>query len=207
MEKRPGVWECSVTIGAGEEERFQIMRDHDSGQKIYPAFPDAESTDIPVCGVDNLEFGRSWRIYGRRGETVNLRLEVADGSICVRLRSESMGDRCWKNRQGWDQHTYCVSGTWTNGEAVPMVMDRRTPGVFRSRGTTSRYNFSTQFHGFAETFRIVLDGYHNCRLHPEINYSLKEESMTLGPDSVGEQQWLILAFYPDHPFEIVLDLN
>eukprot|EP00405_Crypthecodinium_cohnii_P028585 CAMPEP_0206510492 /NCGR_PEP_ID=MMETSP0324_2-20121206/59684_2 /ASSEMBLY_ACC=CAM_ASM_000836 /TAXON_ID=2866 /ORGANISM="Crypthecodinium cohnii, Strain Seligo" /LENGTH=289 /DNA_ID=CAMNT_0054002005 /DNA_START=1 /DNA_END=867 /DNA_ORIENTATION=- len=70
-------------IGAAGEEEFQIIRDGDFDQTIYPAVERAIRASVPVRGPDNLGGSKGWLVQGRSGDIVEVSVQVEDGLVIV----------------------------------------------------------------------------------------------------------------------------
>eukprot|EP00971_Amphidinium_carterae_P075239 1487152-Amphidinium_carterae.1 len=97
--------EYTIHVGLSGMEEFQIWRDGDKNQAIYPAVnapPHAEVTQ-QLKGPDTKGSGKRWRIRGHTGEKVTITIEVADGNIRVSLASELGATQSF--------HSYCSAHT------------------------------------------------------------------------------------------------
>ena len=94
---KEGTYETTVRIGMSRSESFYFVRDQDQEQVIYPAKPalDAGAVDIPVRGPDAFGNGKSWRITGKYGESVRLRVEIVDALVQVSAASLIRPDSGW----------------------------------------------------------------------------------------------------------------
>eukprot|EP00438_Fugacium_kawagutii_P013181 Skav230177 [mRNA] locus=scaffold196:86567:88226:- [translate_table: standard] len=66
-------------IGQRGREEFQILKDGDRLQAIYPTFPHAMGAGEEACGPDEYGSGRNFQVKGPPDEEVELSLFVEDG--------------------------------------------------------------------------------------------------------------------------------
>ena len=94
---KEGAFEVTVRIGMSRSESFYFVRDQDEEQVIYPAKPalDAGATGIPVRGPDAFGNGKCWRITGKHGESVRIRIEILDALIKLSVSSLIRPDSGW----------------------------------------------------------------------------------------------------------------
>jgi len=200
-------WEGSFRLGVLGEEEFQLARDSDPNQRIYPATAGAVRTTVPVRGPDSLGEGKCWIIRGLPNELITVRLEVADGHFRVAVESEVRGEKVWESEAGWDRRQYCVLGSWSGWVPVAMVMDPAEPGIFRAYGKVGK-TFSHRHGAYVERFQIVVDGDSNVALYPELGEADAMQYIVEGPDRHGSGlHWLIRSPRPNVRFEVCLDLN
>uniref|UniRef100_A0A7S2GM98 Uncharacterized protein n=1 Tax=Alexandrium andersonii TaxID=327968 RepID=A0A7S2GM98_9DINO len=83
MQWDSGIFSCSITLGAGAMEIFQLILNKDWDQTFYPSIPDATMTDeYEVMGPDAESDGRSWLIgspdgtVGKPGDTIDIVVSV-----------------------------------------------------------------------------------------------------------------------------------
>ncbi|CAE8683313.1 unnamed protein product [Polarella glacialis] len=206
-EGQHGVWEGRFRVGVTGEEEFQIARDSDPNQLIYPAMAGALRTTIPVRGPDSLGKGKFWLIRGMPNEVVRIRLEIADAHVAVTTSSEVRGDKVWESLEGWDRHQYCVVGSWSGWVPAAMVMDPAEPGLFKAYGKVGKA-WSHQHGAYIERFQVAVDGDSAQAFHPQLGDAAAAESIVDGPDDGGAgKSWLIRSQDPNVRFEICLNLN
>ena len=171
----PGVWQGSFRLGVMGEEEFQISRDGDVNQLIYPAKSGTVKTTVPVRGPDSLGKNKYWKICGMPGEQLSVILEVSNGHLRVTVSSDIRGDKTWESEDAWERHSYQVYGSWTNWVPVTMIMDPLRPGVFRAFG-----KIQTEPHprlGYMERFYIIVDEDTNLSYYPQLSCSSQHERL------------------------------
>jgi hypothetical protein len=168
-----GTWQGSFRLGVMGEEEFQISRDGDVNQLIYPAKSGAVKTTVPVRGPDSFGKKKYWQIRGMPGEELTVTLEVSDGHLRVTVASDVRGDKVWESEDGWERHSYHVYGSWTNWVPVTMVMDAQRPGIFRAFGKIQSRGFA----GFMERFYIIVDEDIHLSLYPQLTCSRPYEQL------------------------------
>ncbi|CAE7742253.1 Phthiocerol synthesis polyketide synthase type I PpsC [Symbiodinium microadriaticum] len=202
-----GTWEGSFRLGVSGEEDFQIARDGDSNQLIYPAKNGACRTTVPVRGPDSLGHGKFWRIHGMPNEDMKVILEVVEGHVKVTVASEIRGDKTWESEDSWSRHSYFAYASWSGWVPVQMVADPSEPGVFRAYGRM-RGTFSPQYNAFVEQFYVVIDEDFNQSLYPELGNAQPFEFIVEGPGyNRSAACWLIRSSKPDSRFEVIVDLT
>lgn len=77
-----GSFQGCFQIGLFGQESFQIVRDKDRGQTIYPVTCDSSDEEV-VAGPDDGWEGRHFTAAGRHKEVIQVLLRVADGHIEV----------------------------------------------------------------------------------------------------------------------------
>jgi len=199
-----GIWNYVAKIGVTGHEEFQLCRDHDEQQIIYPAEPNATKTSIPVRGPDDMSAGKKWVLTGPVGEIVKIRLEVDDGKIIVATSSKSMGEKVWESVEGWDRHEYYLA--FMNGPCTKMTMDPEVPGIFRARGEIGN-NFNEQYRGLCEFFNVLVDADPNACFYPEVGCASTGECIVSGPDTPSDgRPFMIKSWQAGAGFEVTLNL-
>eukprot|EP00930_Biecheleria_cincta_P034659 TRINITY_DN23921_c0_g1_i1.p1 TRINITY_DN23921_c0_g1~~TRINITY_DN23921_c0_g1_i1.p1 ORF type:complete len:1306 (+),score=184.91 TRINITY_DN23921_c0_g1_i1:67-3918(+) len=201
------LWEGSFRLGVAGEEEFQIAKDHDLNQLIYPATAHAVRTTVPVRGPDSLGAGKAWVIRGLPNEVIRVQVELSDGHVRVTVASEVRGEKVWHSLEGWDRHQYSVVASWSNWVPVPMVMDPSQPGVFRAFARMN--NFTSHRYGFyVERFQIIVDEDRNQAFYPQVAEAPMLQYVVEGPGAnPQDKHWLVRTDTPGARFEICLDLN
>jgi len=196
----PNTWEARVRIGMSGMEWFRFVRDNDAMQSIYPARTSTCNEDIPACGPDDMCSDKSWRLGGKSGEMVTLRLQVVDAHVCVTVLSHSMGTRTLQSLEGPKRHKYYISGTFNNWTQQEMAYDEDTLSTFRVQGTMGD---SCQ-----EYFYITADADNNLAFFPEADAAYPGDSIVAGPDASSETRvFFIFSLKPGAEFEIAFDRN
>eukprot|EP00933_Yihiella_yeosuensis_P004744 TRINITY_DN10914_c2_g1_i1.p1 TRINITY_DN10914_c2_g1~~TRINITY_DN10914_c2_g1_i1.p1 ORF type:complete len:674 (+),score=124.99 TRINITY_DN10914_c2_g1_i1:23-2023(+) len=202
-----GAWESCFKVGLSGVEEFQIARDSDLNQLIYPSRNSAVKTDIPVRGPDSLGKGKCWCVHGMPHELIRIRLEVVDAHIKVFTSSDLRGEKVWESKEGWNRHEYCVVGSWSGGVPAPMIMEPSEPGIFRGYAKVGS-NYSHEHSAFIERFQIVIDADLDKAFYPERGDAPATEYIVEGPDDQGEgRYWLLCSPEANARVEICLDLS
>lgn len=199
----PGTWQGSFRLGVMGEEEFQISRDGDVNQLIYPAKSGTVKTTVPVRGPDSFGKKKYWQIRGMPGEELTVTLEVSDGHLRVTVASDVRGDKVWESEDGWERHSYHVYGSWTNWTPVTMVMDVQRPGIFRAFGKIQSRGFA----GFMERFYIIVDEDVNLALYPQLTCSRPYEYIVEGPGANPSSHCWQIYSPTCSRFEVTLDLT
>jgi len=197
------IWEYKARIGNLGEELFQLCRDSDEQQLIYPAVNGATSGDVPVRGPDDLGDGKMWLVTGPVDQLVTIRLEVSDGQVLVSVATSSQGEKVWESQEGWERHTYWLN--FQNGPCIQMSMDPEVPGLFRARYQMGRH-FDEQYRGICEFFTVIVDGDPNFGFFPDFACASSGECIVWGPDRVPlERPFLVKSWQAGAGFEVALD--
>jgi len=212
VEMRPdgdGGFDGLFRIGASGEEEFQLARDNDRGQMIYPARPRAVRAGVPARGPDHLAGGKGWLVQGPAGDVMKVNLRLEDAHITVSVSSEVKGTKVWQSLEGWARHDYCVVGSWTDSTPVAMVADPER-GVYKAFGKIRGDAATMDGRSFAEAFQIVVDEDCGHAVYPQQDAAGSGESIVLGPsatsgaDSEG-RSWVVRSHVPHARFEIIYD--
>jgi len=202
-----GVWEGAFKLGVTGTEQFQIARDGDIRQRIYPAKAETIRTQVPIRGPDEFGGKKSWLVRGPTGDTVTVRLQIIDAKIHVTISSEIKGSRVWENVTGWERHQYSLVGSFTSWMPADMVMDQEEPGVFRGFGKIGE-NWSPEVGAFVEFFQVCVEEDREQAWYPVLDATNPGDVIALGPDSGGkEKNWMISSPVPNVRFDVVLNLN
>lgn len=92
-----GVYETTVRIGNEGQEEFQIVRDRDRTQTLYPLACKTADTAVTIRGPDDNGDNMSWAIFGEYGDRVRLRLRIRDGHIRLSTTSASGDSKTWQS--------------------------------------------------------------------------------------------------------------
>jgi len=203
MKCKDGVWEYTGKIGVSGTEEFQLCRDSDDQQLIYPARAHTTTTTVAVRGPDDLGAGKMWQVTGAVGEMVKIRLEVNDGQVLVTVTTKSQGEKVWESQEGWERHSYWLQ--FIGGPAEQMTMDPEAPGVFRARGTIGQ-NYYEKYRGLCEFFNIVVDEDPNFGFFPDVAYASSTECICWGPERIPtESPFMVKSLQAGAGFEVVLN--
>lgn len=123
-------FEATLELGSQGVEEFQILRDRDWLQCVYPAMHGAQDTKIPILGPDAGGAGRNFVVVGNAGASATIRLRVA-GELSVSIILDE--ERVWKRVQFPPRPTYWVTGNCNNWNFSKLLHDEKVPGVFRHR--------------------------------------------------------------------------
>nr|AQS99273.1 type I polyketide synthase [Gambierdiscus excentricus] len=193
----PNTWEARVRIGMTGMEWFRFGRDADFDQQIYPAKTGC-SEETLVCGPDDMCGDKSWRLGGKTGEVVTLRLQVVDAHIVVTVLSNSMGTRVMQSVEGAKRHSYYISGSFNNWSFSEMVYDEETTSTFRFKGVMSEM--------CQEYFYIAAEADQSLAFFPEANGSYPGDSIVAGPDAAEETRvFFLFSLKAGAEFEISFD--
>jgi len=197
------VFEFQGKIGVSGREEFQLVRDNDAQQIIYPAVAACDRLDVPVRGPDDLGEGKMWVVTGSVGEMVKIRVEANDGQVIVSASTRSGGEKVWESQEGLERHTYWLN--FTSGQCVPMARDPDVTGVWRARGTIGQ-NFSEQYRGLCEFFNVIVDEDANFGYYPDVACASSGECIVWGPDKCPPSTpFLVKSWQAGAGFEVVLD--
>jgi len=198
-EQSVNTWECKVRIGMSGMEWFRFARDKDPDQLVYPAKTGC-SEEVPVCGPDAMCNDKHWRIGGKSGEIVTIRLQVVDAHVTLTILSNSMGTRVMNSVEGPRRHSYYVSGTFSDWKCEEMSLDPETQGTFTYKGVMGE---SCQ-----EFFHILADADPGLTYFPEAPARYPGESIVRGPEEIADGRIFRLdCLKPGAEFEIAFDLH
>jgi len=206
-EGQDGVWEGFVRIGGQGRADFQLVRDEDMQQVIYPAQHKATSSSVPARGPDDLGKGKHFQVRGDPGELATIRLSVVDSMVVVSATS-SRGVVEWQSRSGWDRHDYCALGTFHGTKPVKMAMDPKNPGLFSCR-VKAGTRFFEETADYGDFFQVVVDGDILQAYSPETTLATAPGQVQVRrPDGIGStNQFCIRCPEPGLAVDISLDLN
>lgn len=179
-----GWYSAHGVLGEAHCEYFYI-RLGEARKELYPAI-DGGSSDIFVCGPDNLRDGRRWRIDAasqNQHKGVNIRLRMTKTRITITWKAEIL---LLASHIVPFSHSYSVVGTWTT--MVPAEM-RQEKGQQHCWTTSFRIGPSGQ-----EQFYFARDG--DCRqaVYPAQPLTSKTSVRATGPDDHRQDKtWLFRA--------------
>mmetsp|Transcript_43448 Transcript_43448/g.75266 ORF Transcript_43448/g.75266 Transcript_43448/m.75266 type:complete len:364 (-) Transcript_43448:42-1133(-) len=193
----PTRWEGSFKVNERGECLFQLVRDHDNQQLIYPSKPDTTSTDVPVRGPDAWGAGKYWKVEGAADDIIQVQLEINDGSVEV-----TIGLQVWESIAGWGRHDYFLK---TFGVSQCTQMTMAESGIFRCTGITSAQH-SEDHHAYVESFQILVDEDPMHCFYPALADSASGANITCLPDGLEhEERWLVQSLRPGASFEVIFD--
>jgi len=189
-------WEVKTRIGLSGMEWFRFSRDGTSNQEIYPARSGCQE-DTTICGPDAMCNNRGWRITGKSGEMVTIRLQVVDAHVTVTILSASLGTRVMHSIEGPKHHTYHIAGTFSDWRFEEMTLDEES-STFRYRGRMGDSGF--------EHFYIAADEDLGLAYFPEANSTYPGTAIVRGPGSISEggqgKLFAISCLKPGAEFEV-----
>mmetsp|Transcript_16368 Transcript_16368/g.46737 ORF Transcript_16368/g.46737 Transcript_16368/m.46737 type:complete len:1203 (-) Transcript_16368:114-3722(-) len=197
----PGVYRTSFNIGASGAEEFQIMRDRNNNQIIYPAQAKAEDTSVVILGPDEGGSGKCFLVRGPPKEFVTVKLWIVGTKLSITLESESNPEKRWEGDAGEKRsRMYDVTGAFNNWRLSRMQPDMATSGVYR-------YRFMVEQRDGVQ-FNIIRDQNRSFAFHPmSPEAAQSDEAIMVGPDGGGEGFYWVVFEEPGTWVEIVLDLN
>jgi 3-oxoacyl-(acyl-carrier-protein) synthase len=175
---------------------FNLMRDRDPEQLIYPATPDTTDTWVPIRGPDDRGLLNKWIVRGRKGDAVKFKFHFANGQMSLTLSSESLPPVHWVGASEDEFPLYYIVGSFTDWEPRPMLPDDYIPGVHKYRfalDTSAYYGSSepTEWIG-KEEFHISIDGEDTRKLYPDFPLATVGQAVMQGPDEDDKgNNWLI----------------
>eukprot|EP00930_Biecheleria_cincta_P070661 TRINITY_DN58291_c0_g1_i1.p1 TRINITY_DN58291_c0_g1~~TRINITY_DN58291_c0_g1_i1.p1 ORF type:complete len:1227 (-),score=221.30 TRINITY_DN58291_c0_g1_i1:327-4007(-) len=189
------LYQAEVRIGIQGIEEFQLQRDADSLQVIYPAENGGKSSAVPVLGPDCRGQNKFWRVSGQTGELFTIQLEVTLSGVAVSAKSV----RGVMNWTSMSPRRYFVTGTWNDGAFTKMQAVRGFNNLIH------KLTFSMA--RAREEFQIVADQDLDLAIHPEMPMSDQLVSQIMGPGGKGRGlNWLIHEA-PGADVELTLDLG
>jgi len=192
-------YQVALQINKSGVEEFQICRDRDLRQLIYPSASTVEKTDLLIRGPNHLGEGKHWGIKGKLGEIVIVKFGVDAGKISLSIVTFG-SELTWRSPENVEAAQYSLA--WDNGSMTSLIPDKETEGVYRATVQTSS-------HQEVQWFRIVVDGDENTVVHPEIDGAVSGYSAAIGPDMLppGDCPHWRLDSTPDEVITITLDFT
>mmetsp|Transcript_93668 Transcript_93668/g.200944 ORF Transcript_93668/g.200944 Transcript_93668/m.200944 type:complete len:1192 (+) Transcript_93668:79-3654(+) len=199
-----GNFVASFQIGFTNTEEFQIVRNADMKQLIYPPQSKAPKANLPACGPDaggKGAFpgqGKNFMVKGPQYQTVEVMLSIEDGKYTVTASSLALGTKTWMSWEGWAAQSSLEFSAITYSEydeterIVAMVPDTTTPGVHSGVVTLDGAGWMS--------LQIMCNGDKSLMLYPDDNGALT------GPSSEGKTPFWIEGM-PLDAYEVTLDLN
>jgi len=185
----PGLHSLSARIGTSGQEEFQIVRDRDWSQVIYPAKNNPIKTNVPVRGPDENGSGKNWLVRGPPGFKVDIELRMHAGAIEVTQNIEKKGRKTWRSSDKDTWNDFYVSGSFNDWGLSLMTPD--SDCVYRLHDViVGNQNF--------EEFRIVVDKDYERSLYPV-------DGALCGPNAAGADRSWRIEGAEGLEFEIVYD--
>lgn len=191
------VFEYSMPVGVRGLEAFQLARDADPDQMIYPATPKVQRPDTPVRGPDHLGTDKYWVVQGKQGEELKVRIEVLEGQILVQAGTYSWGARRWQSVLGRARKCFFVRGSWLQ-VALPMEPEPERRDV---------YWFHMTMENPTEEFQVLVDEDPRVAYYPEAGGFPSGSVFVAGPDGEADGRHFQLEGDPGSTIEIMLDLS
>nr|AQS99253.1 type I polyketide synthase [Gambierdiscus excentricus] len=186
-------YEGAFKVGYRFSEEFQIVRDADPKQAIYPCKPKCMSTSLPLCGPDDQGKGKNWLVKGKQHQVITVRVKYVNAKAKVTVITPT-DEKFWESWEGWalqNTQTFYVTGTFNGGRCSPMVPVESEQGVHK-------YLLTLNADGTA-SFQILVNEDRELVLHPDEGLAL------MGPSAEGANAW-----YMEGPsnakYEVKLDL-
>jgi hypothetical protein len=154
-----GLYEATFVIGFRNFEEFQIVRDKDYEQVIYPAVNQTAKAGVPVCGPDWKGKGKCWRVKGMMHQEVTVKLEFASGKPTITVVAPSIGERIWDPWETWclkSSNLFYACGQYGR---VAMEPSSDTPGVHRCEVPLDADGYAM--------LRILQDGDEQLAMYPD----------------------------------------
>jgi len=218
------LYESTFTIGPYGAEEFQIRRDQDAQQVIYPAtllaaakpvhphlqeqalgemvvYPQRfseQSTpwDVPVRGPDKWSKDKRFKVHGKEGEHMKLQLRVADAHVTLSMQSRSLGTRSWESVDGLARKAHYITGSFNHWSLSPMSLDDEEPGTLLYR---------LQLQDFSSEFQLVIDADPQRIMYPQLPGASSGEGYLEGPDAgppSDEQRFWLIQGQPYQVFDV-----
>jgi len=189
-----GLYEAKFIITYRNVEEFQIVRNKDFEQVIYPSMPNTSKAGVPVCGPDWKGKGKYWRIKGRMHQEVVVKLQIVAGQASVSVTCPSFGERRWQSWETWSvQSMQTFYAACAFGRPIAMAPDLQTPGVHRCQ-----LELDADGH---TSFRILVDEDEQLALYPDHDGSLR------GPDPESREQAWHIHGGRNATYEVKLDMT
>uniref|UniRef100_A0A7S4SQG5 Ketosynthase family 3 (KS3) domain-containing protein n=1 Tax=Alexandrium monilatum TaxID=311494 RepID=A0A7S4SQG5_9DINO len=188
-------YEGTFKISYTHMEEFQIVRDRDPKQVLYPSCARCRRAGVPVMGPDGLGKGKNWLARGPQHQEVTVRIALVDGKASVSIWSQVMGERMWESWDAWalqNAQTFYLSGSINGGQLTPLIPDVTTAGLHTCQVTLDDEGTAS--------FHIVVDEDSGLLMYPD------EEMALRGPDADASTFWCIQGF-GGNVYEIKLDLT
>jgi hypothetical protein len=180
-----------------DKTRFQIYRDGDWDQGIYPT-SSTDRMDVRVKGADHRGFDKYWEISGAPGDKFHVefrRRRNAEGEDSMSVSWKYVDSAPVDMRHAASSHKYYLVGSWLNfAEAEEMNKDEETGHFSRTVTISARDG--------KEQFRILLNNNWLTAVYPDRRDATPFDGHTLeGPDDGGAgTYWTIGLDARDYAF-------
>jgi len=191
---------AKFTIGYTCKEEFQIVRDRDMKQALYPALSKAQNGRVPLCGPDGHGNGKCWQAVGQHHDTVTVTLRLDDDDVAVTM-SVLGQDTVWERFESWAlqaKRKFAVCGSFNDWLLMPMQKDDSSRGVHRCR---------VQLRHRSEGFNVVVDEDPSLQLFPDDQGRLEGPSTDRSSGWLSEDNSWVINGVIGGCCEIVLDLR
>jgi len=185
--------EYGFRIGPSGQESFQIVRDSDLEQAIYPAYPKSQRRGVPVRGPDHLGKGKLFTIQGEQGERALIKVKVQSGHITVSVGIAS-AITTWESVDGKYRKCFFIAGSWLDGCEK---MEEDKPHVYRMQMTMGERGF--------EEFQVLMDEDPGRAYYPESDGFASGQVFVCGPDHGAAGRFFRIEGLPGQSFEIFLE--
>lgn len=194
-----GVHEFSATMPRSGEFEFQIVRDRDWGQTVYPALPRASKQHVPVAGPDDEGHGRNFLFRAVPGEVVRISLRILDGGdLAVTAQASGAEAVTWESGRAVPPQTYHITGPFNSGASATM----------RHTGIPGVYAFEVVLGASGEAaFQILSEGEASQVIYPADADAASGASAALGPDGLGQGQHWCIRGQRGERYRVILNLN
>nr|AQS99256.1 type I polyketide synthase [Gambierdiscus excentricus] len=158
----PGMFHAQVTLERDGAE-FQIVRNMDWMQVMYPSQPSAEG-DVPVRGPDDECIGMNWALTGRAGDVfeVRLRRQWRNGTDVRRVSWKRVFQVQLPEEQlaVASRPRFCIHGSWDDW------------AIHSMHWTGQCYQYCVELGANGEeNFDILRDGQHNEAFFPNCRWA------------------------------------
>jgi len=193
------LWEISARVRHGRNLQFQVARDRDLRQIIYPSDSDSRA-GCGVLGPDDDHRGRMFQVQSDIPlEMVKIILRVRDGAITVVATMDAGRETTWQSASPIPQCICHVVGSWSAWKPVVMDAHSEIPGIYKCLFIISSAAF--------EEFQIRCNNDPSQVLHPGKMGALPGPCLSLGPDDNGHDlNWRVVGS-PGSEWEITLDFQ
>lgn len=201
-------WQGVFRIPASGKAEFQLVRDGDRQQAIYPSQHGSSRPSTPIRGPDDLGHGRHFSVRGQAGDDVNVRLTIVDGKATVGVTTP-YSDVEFRNQKGWASRDYYVLGTFNGAKPLKMTMNSRRPGVFSCEVAACRSPVGDAFGGWGDYFQVTVDGDPVQAFAPVASPAeVPGQVIVAQPDGKAQSnRFLIRSSEPELSYKIILDLG
>jgi len=196
------MWWVTFAIGQTGEEEFQIVRDRDLRQALYPADPMSLETTAVAGPDDDGSRSHCWRAKGNPFESVQVIVRISDeGVFTVGMKSKTLGTVEWTSATKRRSQRYRLMGSFDGwGPGLDMQADAETSTIYRGTVVVGL--------GGREEFQIIdPDRPLDRVIHPRTRFAYPGEDFVCGPGEADREFCWEIQSTTGQSVEIVLDLN